>query len=120
MKSIEKFYDMPMGTYCGVLLREKTAKKLAKLLYKQSQEIKELLASNLDQIEISEWTLVYPDVKQEIVRYYSESTDQEKIERISVIDKVKTISYCEDGVFIANGSKEAKEEYMEWYRNSQI
>lgn len=120
MKSIEKFYDMPMGTYCGVLLREKTAKKLATLLYKQNQEIKELLASDLSQVEVSDWTLAYPEGKQTSFTFYTESTDQEKLNRINLVDKTKLISFCEDGVFVSDSYANAKNIYMDWYNKSHI
>lgn len=118
MKSIEKFYDMPMGGYCGVLIREKQAKRLMKLLHKQSQEIKELLASNLDQLEVSNWTLAYPESKQVAFNFYTPSTDKEKIERISLIDKAKQVQYCKDGVFVVDEYNKAKDVFMDWYEKT--
>lgn len=118
MKSIEKFYDMPMGTYCGVLIRENTAKKLAKLLYKHNQEIKELLASDLSQVEVSNWSLAYPDGKQTSFKFYVESPDKEKIERINLIDRTKLIEFCKDGVFISDSYANAKNVYMNWYEKT--
>jgi hypothetical protein len=121
MKSIEKFFEMPMGAYCGVFLREKMAKKLAKLLYKQNQEIKELLASDLSQLEVSDWTLSYPDEeKQFVVKYYMNSSDQDKLFRINLIDRTKLIDYCEDGVFEAVDNKDAQKQFIEWYENTKI
>ncbi|MBZ9536821.1 hypothetical protein KGR20_21920 [Cytobacillus oceanisediminis] len=119
MKSIEKFFDMPMGCFCGVLIREKTAKQLAKLLYKHNQEIKELLASDLNQIEVSDWSLAYPEGKQTSFKFYIESSDKEKLGRINLIDRTKLISYCEDGVFIVDHYQNAKDVYMDWYENSK-
>ena len=118
MKSIEKFFDMPFNIYCGVLLREKIAKKLAKLLYKQKQEIKELLASDLSQIEVSDWTLAYPNDEQKTVYYYKETDDKEKIDRINVIEHLKLINYSDEPVFVAKGSEDAKNQYIEWYKNT--
>ena len=117
MKSIEQFYDMPMGVYCGVLLRGKMAKKLAKLLYKQNQEIKELLASDLSQIEASNWTLAYPNGEQTVIKFYTPSSEQQKLERIKLINKPKVIEHLKDGVFIANNMEDAKEKFNEWFLN---
>jgi len=117
MKSIEKFFDMPMGVYCGVYLREKVAKRVAKLLFKQTQELKELLASDLDQIEISEWTLAYPNGKQETVRFYTPTNNEEKLKRINVLQKLKLIDCLKDGVFIADSMEDAENKYMGFYEN---
>lgn len=119
LKSLEKFFDMPMGVYCGVLMREKTAKKLAKLLYKHNQEIKELLASDLDQIEVSNWSLAHPEGKQTNFKFYMESSDSEKLERINLLDRTSLISFCEDGVFISDTYSNAPTVYMEWYNNTK-
>lgn len=121
MKSIESFFDAPMGGYAGVLIREKKAKKLAKLLYKQNQEVKELLASDLDDLEVSHWTLAYPKGEQTGVTYYSEHEgDSAKLHRISLLDKSKLMRYCEKGVFIADTMDEAEDAYMEWFNNTNI
>lgn len=118
VKSIESFYDMPMGAYCGVLLRKKTAQKLAKLLYKQNQEIKELLASDLSQVEVSNWSLAYPEGKQTSFKFYVESSDKEKLERINLIDRAKLIDFCKDGVFISDTYSNAEKVYMDWYEKT--
>lgn len=117
MKSIEKFFNMSMGIYSGVLIREKTAKKLAKMLYKQTQEIKELLASDLSQLEVSDWTLAYPNNDQTRVRYYSPSNDSDKLHRINLIDKEKLIEYVSD-VFIADNMKDAENKFIEWFEKT--
>lgn len=101
-KCIEKYFDMPMGCYCGVLIKETMAKKLQKLLYKQNQDIKELLASDLSQVEISNWTLAYPDGKQTSIKYFEQSTNEEKLERIKLIDQTAKVKYCENGVWNTN------------------
>ena len=48
-KAIKTYFDMAAGTYCGLLLEKRLAERMAKLLYKQQQEIKELLAANIDE-----------------------------------------------------------------------
>ena len=114
MKSIEKFYDIPMGSYCGVLIREKQAKKLMKLLHKQTQEIKELLASDLEQIEVSDWSIAEEDGKNTVFSYYIQSSDSDKLERIQLINKVKQVEYCKEGVYVVNKNDNPVEVYLEW------
>jgi len=84
----EKFFNMPAGWYCGLLLRESTMKKMQNLLFKQTQEIKELLMDSLDDIEAYEWTLAYPNSAQTVVHYFdADSIVKEKTERIDLFDK---------------------------------
>lgn len=120
MKSIEKFYDVNMGSYCGLLIREDKAKKLSKLIYKQNQEIKELLASDMSDIEVSDWTLAYPEGEQTIVRYYTPSSNEEKMDRINLINKGRIMNYCKNGVFLAESMHDAESNYMKWYENTGV
>ena len=94
---LEKFFNMNAGGYNGVLLRENLAKKMMKLLYKQSQEIKELLVQNLDEVETTNWTLVYPEGKQTAIYYIVEGDD--KMQRIKLFNREAKLEYCKDGVF---------------------
>ena len=118
MKSIEQFYDLSFGCYCGVLVRKDLSKKIAKMIYRQTQELKELLASNLDEIEVSNWTLAYPDGKQTSFHYYSKSSNEEKIERINVLQKTLNFKPLEN-IFIADNSSEAEKAFMEHHENSK-
>jgi hypothetical protein len=98
-KCLERYFNMPIGNYCGLLLKEDFAKKAQKLLYKHSQELKELLINNLDQLELSNWTLVYPDGKQTSINYFNTASTDEKIERIKLLDKSERIRYCKEGIW---------------------
>ena len=120
LKSLEKFFDVNMGGYSGVLVREDAAKKLAKILYKQNQEIKEFLVANIDALEVSDWTLAYPNGKQTSVTFYDPSkTKDDKMDRINLINKDKIMSY-KPNVFLAKNMKDAEEKYMEWHENTNL
>lgn len=118
MKSLEKFFDVNMGCYSGVLVREDVAKKLSKILYKQTQELKEFLVANIDALEVSDWTLAYPDGKQTSVTYYNpDKTKDDVMYRINLINKDKIMTYKPD-VFLASNMKDAEAKYMEWLANT--
>jgi len=95
-RCIEKYFNMNAGQYCGVLMKEPMSKKIAKLLYKQNQEIQELLASDLSQVEISNWTLAYPNGEQTIINYFETDTNDEKLKRIKLFDKSSQIKFCKN------------------------
>lgn len=99
-QEMEKFFNMPAGAYCGVLLREPAMKKMQKLLYKQTQEIKRLLTESLDDIEVANWTLAYPDGVQTTVHYFdAASTETEKVERIELFNKADKMQFTDYKVF---------------------
>ncbi len=114
-KAIKTYFDMAAGTYCGLLLEKRLAERMAKLLYKQQQEIKELLAANIDETEVSEWTLAYPDEKQTSVKFFNpKATKEEKMRRVELFNKVDLIRKV-DEVFMASSMKEAEYNYLEYY-----
>lgn len=114
-KAIKTYFDMAAGIYCGLLLEKRLAVRMAKLLYKQQQEIKELLAANIDETEVSEWTIAYPDNKQTIFRFFNpKATREDKMRRVELFNKVDLIRKCDD-VFMASSYKEAKYNYLEYY-----
>lgn len=92
MKSTKKYFDMPFGGFCGVLADEVAMKKIAKLLYKQNQELKELLMSNTDHLQLSSWTLAHPNGKQESIHYVDSNPYQTIEQRINLIDKTLRIN----------------------------
>lgn len=115
-KSCDNWFNFPVGMYCGVLIKEKTAKKLQKILWKQTQEIKEFLTANKDDLLPMEWTLAYPnpDKKQTTVYYSSQSNSID--ERIRLFDQTCRIHHVNNGVFISNKKwNEASEEVKEFY-----
>ena len=119
-KAIKTYFDMAAGTYCGLLLEKRLAERMAKLLYKQQQEIKELLAANIDETEISEWTLAYPDEKQTRVKFFNpKATTAEKMRRVELFNKVDLIRKV-DEVFMASSMKEAEHNYLEYHDKLQF
>ena len=114
-KAIKTYFDMAAGTYCGLLLEKRLAVRMAKLLYKQQQEIKELLASNINETEVSEWMLAYPDDKQVSFKYFNPNASvQDKMIRVELFSKIDLIRKCDD-VFMASSYKEAEHNYLEYY-----
>lgn len=114
-KAIKTYYDMAAGVYCGLLLEKRLAMKMAKLLYKQQEEIKELLVANIDETEVSEWTLAYPDEKQTVVVFFNpKATREEKMQRIELFTKLDLIREV-DEVFLASSREEAEHNYLEFY-----
>ena len=113
-KSYDKWFNLPAGCYCGVFVKEKTAKKLQKLLWMQTQEIKELLTAHKDDLLPMEWTLAYPDGKQTSV-YFSCQNDTVE-ERIKLFDKADRLRYVENGVFVTDKRwTEARDEVQAFY-----
>ena len=91
---LENMYHFDFGQYSGVLLREELMKKVAKLRAKQIHEMKKLLASNLDLLEVKEWTLAHIDDEQHVVTYYNKNdSNEKKLNRINVLDDVLSIEY---------------------------
>lgn len=101
-RSNDKWFHMPAGHYCGVCIKEKTAKKLQKLLYRHSQEIKDLLTQHKEDLLEYHWTLAYPNGKQTSV-HYSPLRCEEDIDRaIKRYDGASRLQYCDGGVFISD------------------
>ena len=98
---LEKMYSLGFGQYSGVLLREELMRKVARLRARQIQEMKELLASNLDLLEIEEWTLVGHG-HQSVIYYDKNNSNKKKLNRIDVLDHVMPIEY-KDIVFAVDG-----------------
>ena len=91
---LENMYHFDFGQYSGVLLREELMKKVAKLRAKQIHEMKKLLASNLDLLEVKEWTLAHINDEQHVVTYYNKNdSNEKKLNRINVLDDVLSIEY---------------------------
>lgn len=68
---------------------------------------------------MSNWSLAYPEGKQTSFKFYTESSDKEKVERINLLDKTNLISFCEGGVFISDTYSNAPNVFMEWYNNTK-
>lgn len=114
-KAVKTYFNMNAGLYCGLFLEKRLAVRMIKLLYKQQQEIKELLASNIEETEVAEWTLAYPDKKQTTVHFFNpEATIADKMHRVDLFTKDAMIKKLNE-VFIAKDMKEAKYNYLEYY-----
>lgn len=112
---------MPAGSYCGLLLERRLAIRVAKLLAKQTQELKELIAANIEETEVAHWTLAYPDNKQTSVDFYDPSaTTKDKLNRLSLLDKEEKIGKCLDDVFEAKTMEEAELRYLEYYDKAEF
>jgi hypothetical protein len=122
MKILEKMFRVGIGEYSGFLIRETLAKKLAKLLFKHEQEIKSLIANNLEDVEISNWTLAHPYKQQTVIEYFDdESTKEYKLRRLELFNRQKYLIHIPVVFKIAGtlseSSKLAEEEGMRYYEN---
>ncbi len=107
-------FDMPFGCYCGLLLEKRLAIRVAKVLARQTQELKELIAANINETEISEWTLAYPDNKQTSIHFYDpKASPRQKLDRLRLMDKVKCIGDKLDNLFEAKSMEEAELYFLE-------
>lgn len=110
--------------YCGLLIKEKTAKKLQKLLWRQTQEIKELLIANKDDCVPGSWTLAYPEPeKKQTVVYYT-CNDDTVDNIIKLFDKADRLSHVDNGVFVTDekynkASEDVKRFYEEMYGDAE-
>lgn len=96
-KSLTNYYDVVFGTFSGVLVKEDLMKQIVKENYKHRERIQKLLANNLDDLEVREWTLAYPEGKQTKVDFFDvNTTDEDKLERIKVIENYPEVKYQPD------------------------
>lgn len=104
----ESLYDYTAGVYAGVLVKEKTMKKLAALQTKHLEQVKRVLLEAAEEGEVfpSSWTLHYPDGEQTHVKYINPKEDVR--ERIRVAILFHQPRYC-PLVFIASSRSEAEE-----------
>jgi hypothetical protein len=117
-KSLDKWFDFPAGCYCGLVVKEATAKKLMKILYRQTQEIKEFLHQHKEDLATSNWTLVYPDGKQTIIKFTCTDTYDSVDNRIKLYDKTAGMEYIKDGLYVSTETytkavEEVKEKYYQ-------
>ena len=126
-KCLEKFFSMPAGSYCGLLIREPAAKKLQKILWRQTQEIKEFLMQHKDELEADNWTLGYPECnngKQTVIRYFDGTSREDVERRIALIDKADRLHF-EPFVFhsdktYAESRNEVQDFFDEHYGNVEL
>lgn len=110
----ERFFSMPIGCWCGIFVREKAAKKLQKILYRQTQEIKDFLIRNMDELEAENWTIVNMK-KQETVYYYDGTSKGELESRISLFDKAYCMRFIQDVFKTDKSYGDARKEVQQFY-----
>lgn len=120
-RSNEKWFRIDAEAFCGVALKENVAKRLMKILYRQSEEVKDFLTQNKEELESYDWTLAYPNGKQETV-YYSCKSEWDSVERrISLFNKTVMLHHIKDFFISDDTYKAAGEEacrlYMEMYND---
>ena len=118
----ERFFQMPVGQGCGFLIREDAAKKLQKILWKQTQEIKDFLTRNMDALEAENWTLAYTP-EQTTVHYYDSKSKEDLKDRIALLNKADRLRFVPD-VFRTDTSydkamQEVKAFYTEHYGSGE-
>jgi len=118
----ERFFEMTAGNYCGVFIREDAAKKLQKILWRQTQEIKDFLTRNMDSLETANWTLAHVP-EQKTVNYIDSRSREELADRIQRFEKADKLAFVKD-VFKTDKSgldamHEAAEFYAEKYGSSE-
>lgn len=117
-KSSDNWFDMPAGCYCGLFIKEQAAKKLQKLLWRQTQEIKEFLTAHKEDCCVSHWTLAYPEPdKKQTTVYYTETQSEDTVEsRIKLFDKSERLRHIDGGIFVSDKMyNEAGEEVQKFY-----
>ena len=117
-KSLDKWFDFPAGCYCGLVVKEATAKKLMKILYRQTQEIKEFFHQHKEDLATSNWTLVYPCGKQTVIHYTYADPFCSVDDRIKLYDKTAAMTYLKEGLYVSTetytkANEEVKEKYYQ-------
>lgn len=117
-KSLDKWFDFPAGCYCGLVVKEAAAKKLMKILYRQTQEIKEFLHQHKEDLATSNWTLVYPCGKQTVIHYTYADPFCSVDDRIKLYDKTAAMTYLKEGLYVSTetytkANEEVKEKYYQ-------
>ena len=121
-RSNDNWFELPAGCYCGVFIKERSAKKLQKLLWRQTQEIKDFLTANKDDLAPASWTLAYPlpEKEQTVVHYID--TDDSVESRIALFNKVDRLRHISDLFFTDKkyyeASKDVQKFYEEMYENA--
>ena len=114
-RAIKTYFNMSAGSYCGLFLEKRLAIRMNKLLIKQQQEIKELLASNIEETEISGWTLAYPNEEQTRVAFFNpHASESDKLKRVELFSKEDMIKK-EKEVYKAVSMIDAEKAYLEYH-----
>ena len=115
-KCCERFFEMPVDCFCGVYIREDAAKKLQKILWRQSQELKEFLTRNMDALEAANWTLAFSGTKnQTAIDYFDGESQTDVPQRIALLDKASRLRYVPDVFKTDLAFREAREDVEAFY-----
>ena len=106
----KRMYDYNAGGHCGVVMPESVMKKLAKLNYEYSNEVKKILEENKGSLYVSDWTLANlmdgEKIKKQVtIRYAILGEDVDH--RISLY-KANSPTYIKEFYLVKN-REEAKE-----------
>lgn len=78
----ENYYNMSFGAYVGVLVDEKTMKKIAKLQTKTMHELKSILF-NADNVKIANWSIAdepsYKSQSERTLHYFDDKSNKENV-----------------------------------------
>lgn len=108
------YFNINPGQFCGIIAGEKLAKKIAKLLAKQNNELKDLLSEYKDELMVYNWTLAYPDGVQSTVHFVKPYDTDDVVRRIEMFNKQAILKKI-DNLFVADDMKEAERIYMEHF-----
>lgn len=113
--SIEPWLDISNGIHCGLLIRKRLAKRLINIHAKYQQEMKQIIAANLDEVEPSGWTMSTPmDGKETVYVYFftGEATDEDKLRRVELLKlgRVKRHKHILENCTHEQATKWAEEE----------
>jgi hypothetical protein len=103
---------------CGVLVKEKTMKRLAGLYSKHLEEVKTILKDEAERGNVFPymWTLAYPDGKQTNVTYIDESRSVDSAIRCATLCNQPIESKL---VFISSSMDDAKKQAEEYYEQQK-
>lgn len=108
-------FQINPGEFCGVFVSKRLGQRMYKMLQRHQDEIKEMLAANIDEVEPKEWTLAFPDGEQTVVNFFDpEATEEEKMRRIELFSKLELLRKV-DEVYKAKNMKDAERVYLEYH-----
>lgn len=114
----EHLYEVNIGRFLGVFMREKQMRELVKITHRHQQELKKFFNKNKDEFLKSSWTLAYDDSGNQIpVKYVDHSEDSDLMgidNRIKTLENYPSVDYIKnvikvEGEFIYTGMDSIKE-----------
>lgn len=129
MRINKNYFNFSFGMFCGVLVDEKTMKKIAKLQARVADELKTIL-HNAENIHVSNWSIADEpaelEQKERILHFISKNNDEMSLKyRLDVtvndvfnIRKAKHL-YMVDEEDIIKDREQAKREHVEFLRSTR-